>query len=75
MTTWSILRTRVNIASLREYCVNAVAQTAMKFLYAAAGELNHYSLNTVAFERKDSRGLHGAWRAPDPYRFRRRQDR
>ena len=51
------LADRVNIASLREYCVNAVAQTAMKFLYAAAGELNHYSLNTVAFERKDSRAF------------------
>jgi D-lactate dehydrogenase len=51
------LADRVNIASLREYCVNAVAQTAMKFLYAAAGELNHYSLNTVTFERKDSRAF------------------
>jgi D-lactate dehydrogenase len=44
----------VNIASLREYCVNAVAQTAMKFLYAAAGELNHYTDNTRTFERKNS---------------------
>lgn len=44
----------VNIASLREYCVNAVAQTAMKFLYAAAGELNHYTENTRTFERKNS---------------------
>ena len=51
------LADRVNIASLREYCVNAVAQTAIKFLYAAAGELNHYSLNTVTFERKDSRAF------------------
>lgn len=48
---------RVNIASLREYCVNAVAQTAMKFLYAAAGELNHYTVNSAAFERKDSRAF------------------
>ncbi|HEY3275907.1 MAG TPA: NAD(P)-dependent oxidoreductase [Syntrophorhabdaceae bacterium] len=48
---------RANIASLREYCVNAVAQTAMKFLYAAAGELNHYSANTAIFERKESRGF------------------
>jgi D-lactate dehydrogenase len=47
----------VNIASLREYCVNAVAQTAMKFLYAAAGELNHYSKNTATFERKTSRAF------------------
>jgi D-lactate dehydrogenase len=44
----------VNIASLREYCVNAVAQTAMKFLYAAAGELNHYTENTRTFERKNA---------------------
>jgi len=48
---------RVNIASLREYCVNAVAQTAMKFLYAAAGELNHYTVNAATFERKDSRAF------------------
>lgn len=48
------LADRVNVASLREYCVNAVAQTAMKFLYAAAGELNHYTFNTAIFERKDS---------------------
>jgi D-lactate dehydrogenase len=47
----------VNIASLREYCVNAVAQTALKFLYAAAGELNHYSINTATFERKASRAF------------------
>lgn len=48
---------KINIASLREYCVNAVAQTAMKFLYAAAGELNHYTVNTATFERKDSRAF------------------
>ncbi len=51
------LAEKVNIASLREYCVNSVAQTAMKFLYAAAGELNHYSMNTMTFERKDSRAF------------------
>jgi D-lactate dehydrogenase len=51
------LADRVNIASLREYCVNAVAQTAMKFLYAAAGELNHYTNNTATFERKESRAF------------------
>jgi len=45
---------KANIASLREYCVNAVAQTAMKFLYAAAGNLNHYTKNTETFERKNS---------------------
>jgi len=48
------LAEKVNIASLREYCVNAVAQTAMKFLYAAAGKLNHYTKNTETFERKNS---------------------
>lgn len=40
-----------NITSLRKYCVNAVAQTAMKFLYATAGYLNHYTMNTITFER------------------------
>ena len=48
------LAKRVNIASLREYCVNAVAQTAMKFLYAAAGKLNHYEKNAGTFERQRS---------------------
>jgi len=43
-----------NIASLREYCVNAVAQTAMKFVYATAGLLNHYETNCTTFERKHS---------------------
>jgi D-lactate dehydrogenase len=51
------LADRANIASLREYCVNAVAQTAMKFLYAAAGELNHYTNNTATFERKESKAF------------------
>jgi D-lactate dehydrogenase len=51
------LAAKVNIASLREYCVNSVAQTALKFLYAAAGELNHYSKNTETFERKESRAF------------------
>lgn len=51
------LADKANIASLREYCVNSVAQTAIKFLYAAAGELNHYTNNTVTFERKDSRAF------------------
>lgn len=40
-----------NVTSLREYCVNAVAQTAIKFMYATAGVLNHYTNNTVTFER------------------------
>jgi D-lactate dehydrogenase len=43
-----------NFASLREYCVAAVAQTAMKFLYATAGYLNHYTENTRTFERNKS---------------------
>ncbi|MDR1834318.1 MAG: hydroxyacid dehydrogenase [Fusobacteriaceae bacterium] len=41
----------INLASLREYCVNAVAQTAVKFLYAEAGMLNEYTNNTLTFER------------------------
>lgn len=48
------LADKANVTSLREYCVNAVAQTAMKFLYAAAGELNHYTKNTATFERNNS---------------------
>jgi D-lactate dehydrogenase len=51
------LAEKANIASLREYCVNAVAQTAMKFLYAAAGELNHYAKNTETFERNNARAF------------------
>ena len=51
------LADKANIASLREYCVNAVAQTAMKFLYATAGELNHYTKNTETFERNNARAF------------------
>ena len=51
------LAEKANIASLREYCVNAVAQTAMKFLYATAGELNHYAKNTETFERNNARAF------------------
>lgn len=51
------LTEKANIASLREYCVNAVAQTAMKFLYAAAGEMNHYTKNTMTFERNNARAF------------------
>jgi D-lactate dehydrogenase len=40
-----------NITTLRDYCINAVAQTAVKFLYSAAGFLNHYAENTRTFER------------------------
>lgn len=45
------LAEKVNVASLREYCVNAVAQTAIKFLYSVAGRLNEYARNTSSFER------------------------
>ena len=51
------LAEKANITSLREYCVNAVAQTAMKFLYATAGELNHYTKNTETFERNNARAF------------------
>ena len=43
-----------NITSLREYCVNAVAQTAIKFLFATAGCLNEYTQNTLTFERNNT---------------------
>ena len=45
------LMNTANVTSLREYCVNAVAQTAIKFMYASAGYLNHYTVNTATFER------------------------
>ena len=40
-----------NITSLREYCVNAVAETAVKLLLCVAGNLNQYTANTALFER------------------------
>lgn len=43
---------RANVTSLREYCVEAVAQTAIKFLYAAAGNLNGYAVRAASFDRK-----------------------
>jgi D-lactate dehydrogenase len=43
---------RLHVASLREYCVDAVAQTAMKFIYATAGMMNHYCGNTQTFDRQ-----------------------
>jgi D-lactate dehydrogenase len=43
---------KVHVASLREYCVNAVAQTAIKFLYAAAGLLSPYGAHARSFDRK-----------------------
>ena len=45
----------MNIASLREYCVNAVAETLIKFMFACSGELNHYSYKTGTFDRKTSK--------------------
>ena len=41
-----------NITSLRNYCVNAVAQTAIKFVYATAGLLNEYTVAAKTFERQ-----------------------
>ena len=40
-----------SITSLREYCVNAVAETAVKFVLCACGNLNQYTANTASFER------------------------
>jgi D-lactate dehydrogenase len=48
---------KANITALRQYCMRAVAQTAMKFLFAAAGELNHYTVNAQTFERKNARSF------------------
>lgn len=45
------LQDRVNCTSLRRYCVNAVAETALKFVFAACGNLNEYQKNTATFER------------------------
>lgn len=48
---------RIRLTSLREYCVNAVAQTAMKFVYATAGLLNQYEKNCVTFDRNNSQAF------------------
>lgn len=48
------LAKKANIASLREYCVNAVAQTAMKLVFAAAGRLNDYTRLTATFDRSSA---------------------
>jgi D-lactate dehydrogenase len=48
------LANEANLTSLREYCISAVAQTAMKFLYAAAGLLNHYTEKARTFARNES---------------------
>ncbi len=42
---------RANITSLREYCVNAVAETALKLVFCACGNLNEYTRNAAVFER------------------------
>jgi D-lactate dehydrogenase len=42
---------KMNVTSLREYCVNAVAQTAIRFLYITTGKLNHYTANAATFNR------------------------
>ena len=45
------LRDRVNVASLRNYCVNAVAETAVKLLLLTAGNFNQYEKNAAVMER------------------------
>ncbi len=45
------LQDAANITSLRNYCVNAVAQTAVKFVYCTAGLLNEYTVAARTFER------------------------
>ena len=47
------LADRINATSLRRYCVNAVAETAVKLVFAAAGNLNQYERNMATFERND----------------------
>ena len=42
---------RINATSLRRYCVNAVAETAVKFVFAACGNYNEYQANMATFER------------------------
>ena len=51
------LQYQINLASLREYCIDAVAQTAIKFLYCTTGNLNEYSDNTKIFERKNTKSF------------------
>ncbi len=45
------LQETANIASLREYCVNAVAQTAVKLMYNCCGYMNRYTKNAGSFDR------------------------
>ena len=42
-----------NVTSLRKYCVNAVAETAVKFAFCVCGNLNQYTANTAVFERNN----------------------
>lgn len=42
-----------NITSLRKYCVNAVAETAVKLMFCICGNLNQYTKNMVTFERNN----------------------
>ena len=42
-----------NVTSLREYCVNAVAETAVKLMFCVCGNLNQYTANTASFERNN----------------------
>lgn len=47
------LAARINLASLRKYCVNAVAETAIKLMLCACGNFHQYEKNTATFERND----------------------
>lgn len=47
------LSSRANITSLQRYCVNAVAETAVKLMFCVCGNLNQYSANTPSFERNN----------------------
>lgn len=47
------LQNVANIASLREYCVNAVAETAVKLMFCVCRNLNQYTCNTATFNRND----------------------
>lgn len=48
---YETLTDKANITSLRNYCVGAVAQTAIKLMYATLGRLNEYTACTKTFER------------------------
>lgn len=42
-----------NVTSLQRYCVNAVAETAIKLMCCVCGNLNQYTANTPTFERNN----------------------